>query len=323
MASAAAGATSSSSATGTSRHHGSLAPMDETSIEDLSRRFASTLHRLGTELRCTICLSFYSDPVFIPCGHTFCRGCINGWIAAQRQAACPVCKTAVTRRMLRDNDIMGQLIQQFRKLAPEKTRVGMDLPTQFTQLPDISQLYDGMAEAEGCDEEELAETSGGAGASDGAGAGLHSFPGPDRDMTAIPRLASAAKSPVSTRGSAAGSAAGAAASSADAGAGAGSGAASREKRRAGRPHGRVSFAPDPTDATAGPGRVSFAPNPTDAAGEDVGKSGAGAGAAASSSEGNGSSVGAASSGTTISASVHAPLPATAARHSPLDRKSVV
>ena len=43
------------------------------SIDALGRRVAEKLHTLGMELRCGVCYSLYADPVFIPCGHTFCK----------------------------------------------------------------------------------------------------------------------------------------------------------------------------------------------------------------------------------------------------------
>ena len=37
---------------------------------------------------CPICPEVYTDPRVLPCGHTFCRQCIEAW----SELACPVCR---------------------------------------------------------------------------------------------------------------------------------------------------------------------------------------------------------------------------------------
>uniref|UniRef100_A0A665VLI7 Uncharacterized protein n=1 Tax=Echeneis naucrates TaxID=173247 RepID=A0A665VLI7_ECHNA len=45
------------------------------------------------ELTCPVCLSIFTDPVILPCGHAFCRECITGYLSSL--AKCPQCLTAV------------------------------------------------------------------------------------------------------------------------------------------------------------------------------------------------------------------------------------
>ncbi|XP_034733665.1 nuclear factor 7, brain-like [Etheostoma cragini] len=45
------------------------------------------------DLTCPVCLSIFTDPVTLLCGHSFCRGCITAVLSAQPQ--CPQCRTAV------------------------------------------------------------------------------------------------------------------------------------------------------------------------------------------------------------------------------------
>lgn len=52
---------------------------------------------LAHELSCPICLQFYSDPVVLPCGHNYCRGCIEETATAavkveSRNPQCPECR---------------------------------------------------------------------------------------------------------------------------------------------------------------------------------------------------------------------------------------
>ncbi|XP_070695087.1 nuclear factor 7, ovary-like [Pempheris klunzingeri] len=43
------------------------------------------------DLTCAICLTFFTDPVNLPCGHSFCRECISHLLRSQ----CPLCQRSV------------------------------------------------------------------------------------------------------------------------------------------------------------------------------------------------------------------------------------
>ncbi|XP_039656393.1 nuclear factor 7, brain-like [Perca fluviatilis] len=45
------------------------------------------------DLTCPVCLTIFTDPVTLLCGHSFCRGCITAVLSTQPQ--CPQCRTAV------------------------------------------------------------------------------------------------------------------------------------------------------------------------------------------------------------------------------------
>uniref|UniRef100_L7N3I3 Uncharacterized protein n=1 Tax=Xenopus tropicalis TaxID=8364 RepID=L7N3I3_XENTR len=56
---------------------------------------------LRDELSCSICLSIYTDPVSLPCGHYFCRGCIGAaWDTQGGSGAysCPECRAEYRER---------------------------------------------------------------------------------------------------------------------------------------------------------------------------------------------------------------------------------
>ncbi|XP_053545059.1 E3 ubiquitin/ISG15 ligase TRIM25-like [Bombina bombina] len=46
---------------------------------------------LKEELTCSICLSIYTDPVTLSCGHNFCKGCIEIVLGTQEKCACYTC----------------------------------------------------------------------------------------------------------------------------------------------------------------------------------------------------------------------------------------
>ncbi|XP_072223668.1 uncharacterized protein [Leuresthes tenuis] len=45
------------------------------------------------DLTCSVCLTIFTDPVTLPCGHSFCRKCITAVLNTQQQ--CPHCRTDV------------------------------------------------------------------------------------------------------------------------------------------------------------------------------------------------------------------------------------
>ncbi|XP_068452356.1 E3 ubiquitin-protein ligase TRIM39-like isoform X2 [Clinocottus analis] len=47
---------------------------------------------------CSICLDVFTDPVSTPCGHNFCKKCINDYWNTNNQDTCPMCKKVFTSR---------------------------------------------------------------------------------------------------------------------------------------------------------------------------------------------------------------------------------
>ncbi|XP_070767172.1 nuclear factor 7, brain-like [Enoplosus armatus] len=45
------------------------------------------------DLTCAVCLTIFTDPVTLPCGHSFCRACLTAVLSSQHQ--CPQCRTDV------------------------------------------------------------------------------------------------------------------------------------------------------------------------------------------------------------------------------------
>ncbi|XP_068129437.1 E3 ubiquitin/ISG15 ligase TRIM25-like [Hyperolius riggenbachi] len=72
---------------------------------------------LRRELECTICLSMYSDPVMLRCGHNFCRVCIDRVLETQRWSgaySCPECSASyMTRPDLLRNIKLRNIVENF------------------------------------------------------------------------------------------------------------------------------------------------------------------------------------------------------------------
>ena len=44
------------------------------------------------ECTCPVCCDIFKDPVILPCGHSFCKSCLQEWWRQSRLHSCPVCK---------------------------------------------------------------------------------------------------------------------------------------------------------------------------------------------------------------------------------------
>ncbi|XP_077128587.1 E3 ubiquitin/ISG15 ligase TRIM25-like [Ranitomeya variabilis] len=84
---------------------------------------------LRDELNCSICLSLYTDPVSLRCGHNFCRSCIVSVLDAQEAAggySCPDCRAEYPERpALEKNRKLRNIVERFSSTQPdmEETRI--------------------------------------------------------------------------------------------------------------------------------------------------------------------------------------------------------
>ncbi|XP_074487543.1 E3 ubiquitin/ISG15 ligase TRIM25-like [Sebastes fasciatus] len=70
---------------------------------------------------CSICLDVFTDPVAIPCGHNFCKNCINEHWNTSDRCQCPMCKKVFnTRPELHVNTFISEMVVQFRQSAQQK-----------------------------------------------------------------------------------------------------------------------------------------------------------------------------------------------------------
>ncbi|XP_073502110.1 E3 ubiquitin/ISG15 ligase TRIM25-like [Phyllobates terribilis] len=84
---------------------------------------------LRDQLNCSICLSLYTDPVSLRCGHNFCRSCIVSVLDAQEAAggySCPDCRAEYPERpALEKNRKLRNIVERFSSTQPdmEETRI--------------------------------------------------------------------------------------------------------------------------------------------------------------------------------------------------------
>uniref|UniRef100_A0A673II95 RING-type domain-containing protein n=1 Tax=Sinocyclocheilus rhinocerous TaxID=307959 RepID=A0A673II95_9TELE len=77
---------------------------------------ASSSCPLNEELQCSICLDVFTDPVTTPCGHNFCRTCLNKFWTNTQTCFCPLCKEKFSRRPdLKINTPLREVVQHFKE----------------------------------------------------------------------------------------------------------------------------------------------------------------------------------------------------------------
>ncbi|XP_069822202.1 E3 ubiquitin/ISG15 ligase TRIM25-like [Dendropsophus ebraccatus] len=82
---------------------------------------------LRDELLCSICLSLYTDPVTLRCGHNFCRGCIDQVLNTQDGSgvySCPECREKFPQRpSLQRNITLRNVAERLRSTQPHEEEI--------------------------------------------------------------------------------------------------------------------------------------------------------------------------------------------------------
>ncbi|XP_059353739.1 E3 ubiquitin/ISG15 ligase TRIM25-like [Carassius carassius] len=83
---------------------------------------SSSMSSLSEEIQCSICLDVFTDPVTTPCGHNFCKICLNKCWDNSQTCSCPYCKDTFKQRPdLKINTTLRELVDHCKKKSPEKT----------------------------------------------------------------------------------------------------------------------------------------------------------------------------------------------------------
>lgn len=66
--------------------------------------------RLSLQIKCSLCLSDFTDPVVLPCEHSFCHQCITGHMqGSQGWSLCPECRRPYSEKDLHSSRILRNM----------------------------------------------------------------------------------------------------------------------------------------------------------------------------------------------------------------------
>uniref|UniRef100_UPI00358E38BB E3 ubiquitin-protein ligase TRIM65-like isoform X2 n=1 Tax=Myxine glutinosa TaxID=7769 RepID=UPI00358E38BB len=85
------------------------------------KEMASSSSDMGDNLdalTCSVCLQIYKDPVTLPCGHSFCRLCIEKcWESREEDCVCPNCREVFPQKpKLKKNVTVAYLVENIVKV---------------------------------------------------------------------------------------------------------------------------------------------------------------------------------------------------------------
>uniref|UniRef100_A0A8D3AVP8 Bloodthirsty-related gene family, member 12 n=1 Tax=Scophthalmus maximus TaxID=52904 RepID=A0A8D3AVP8_SCOMX len=79
------------------------------------------------QFSCSICLEVFVEPVSTPCGHSFCKACLQGYWTHSKKFCCPMCKKTYSRRPeMSVNRVLAEISSQFQGLMMEGAAVPCD-----------------------------------------------------------------------------------------------------------------------------------------------------------------------------------------------------
>ncbi|XP_072299297.1 bloodthirsty-related gene family, member 2 [Eucyclogobius newberryi] len=97
---------------------------------------ASTFSLLSEKhFLCTLCQKIFTNPVTIPCGHSFCLSCLSHFWSKHMSRYCPHCKRLFTERPnLSINHVLADVSEKYSKTRPPKE------PEEDTMVFDMEQM---------------------------------------------------------------------------------------------------------------------------------------------------------------------------------------
>lgn len=70
------------------------------------------------QFSCSICLEVFVEPVSTPCGHSFCKACLQGYWNHSKKFICPMCKKSYSKKPeISVNRVLAEISSQFQGLV--------------------------------------------------------------------------------------------------------------------------------------------------------------------------------------------------------------
>ncbi|XP_077407348.1 E3 ubiquitin-protein ligase TRIM35-like [Vanacampus margaritifer] len=79
--------------------------------------------RVEDDLKCPTCLEIFQDPVFLPCGHSFCRACVQQWWQEKRDGSCPACRKKCRSEDVPSNLALKNACETFKQASVESDNI--------------------------------------------------------------------------------------------------------------------------------------------------------------------------------------------------------
>ncbi|KAM9826870.1 uncharacterized protein ACB057_013595 [Neosynchiropus ocellatus] len=100
-----------------------ISPKEEATVkfrfQVRSESVVSEMEARAEVLSCSICLELLKDPVTLPCGHSFCQVCVEGYWDSEDERniyQCPQCRRTFTPRpLLQKNIMLAELVEELKK----------------------------------------------------------------------------------------------------------------------------------------------------------------------------------------------------------------
>lgn len=103
---------SSSSSTSVSDNESKINLLLSTSSSDLPS--GPKAEDFTKELSCPLCLEWFKEPVILPCGHNFCRPCIEEIWGKVEVCLCPECQSQFPDRQYIGNTVLEKLVEKIK-----------------------------------------------------------------------------------------------------------------------------------------------------------------------------------------------------------------
>ncbi|XP_061568019.1 bloodthirsty-related gene family, member 2 [Cololabis saira] len=83
---------------------------------------------------CSLCRDIFSNPVTIPCGHSFCLSCVSNYWTRKQSKYCPDCRRVFPDKPdLSVNHILADVADDYKKIRPQK-------PPETDMVKDVAQM---------------------------------------------------------------------------------------------------------------------------------------------------------------------------------------
>ena len=104
-----------------------------------------------SELTCSICLEVFTDPRILPCVHSYCFGCLDGWVKkspGNNTITCPLCKetSPVPKgglRKVKNNYFLQDLVGRMNKKDTKPSGRGIECSTDDCVQPSVQYCTEG------------------------------------------------------------------------------------------------------------------------------------------------------------------------------------